>query len=343
MNKRIVRNTIKIVAFLLIFTFLFTIFYNVLRFKYSKGIEKFYDLPENSVDVLFVGSSHCYRNINPAIFYENEGITAYNLGSASAMIWNSYYYLEEALKTQKPKVVYLECYKTYITGEYSDTAVAIKAVSGMKISKTYFDDIKASVSESEDLIDYYLMFPWFHSRYDEITEADILENYGNEYYDSFLGYFPINKPQKYKMSNTLNEVTEKEPLSDKVTEYLDKIVEITEENDIELVFVITPFCKNATKLQPYYNSLAEYADEKEITLINGNLMYSELGLNRKKDFGKGNHLCDSGATKITNYLLDFTSENYDLEDHRGDEYYSRWEANVAYMNNGVEEDETLVE
>ena len=46
-------------------------------------------------------------------------------------MWNSYYALKEALKTQKPKLVMLEAFATLWDMEYSDATRIIKNTFGM--------------------------------------------------------------------------------------------------------------------------------------------------------------------------------------------------------------------
>jgi hypothetical protein len=61
----------------------------------------------SSVDYLFLGSSHCYRGLDPDLFKE-QGIKSFNLGSSSQTPLNSYSILEKTIgKTQN---VILEVY-----------------------------------------------------------------------------------------------------------------------------------------------------------------------------------------------------------------------------------------
>ncbi len=330
-KRTIIGNICKVVGFLLIFVLLFSLFVKIFSFKYTKTVATFYKLPEDSVDVLFVGSSHAYHNVDPNVLYEESGTTAYIMGSASQMVWSSYYLMKEACKTQHPKVVFLECYKTYFTDEYSDEPTALKAFCNMKFSRNYLDNVFANFGDKEKRIDSALLFPWYHSRYTDLKGEDFKPNYGNEYYANYLGYSPMKKSVKSEIPEGIGEITERAPLSDKVVTYLDKCVELSKEEGFELVFLLTPYCEEAVPRQAYYNTLADYADEKGITLINGNLLYDELGLIGDKDFGNGNHLCHKGARKMTLYLNDFLNQNFDLQDHRGDAYYQRWENNRLYM------------
>ena len=336
-HGRKMKKPVRIILFLAIFALLFAVFVQVFHFKYGKLIEQFYTLPKDSVDVLIVGSSHAYRNIDPNVFFEESGITSYIIGSPGQRIWNAYYYLREALKTQKPKVVVLECYYVNSEKEYADSATAIKAAVGMKWSPEYFDQLNASVKDKDRLIDYYLMFPWYHTRYKELSKEDVLPYYGNDYYRNFLGYRPILNISEKKLPEGIGEITETRDLLDKVMTYLDKIHDLSREYGFDLLFVITPYCKSAAEKQPYYNALAVYAGEREIPLIEGNRMYRELQMDGSKDFEPGDHLTLSGALKVSKYLNDYLKSHYQLEDHRGDSYYQRWERNSEYMRTRIYE------
>ncbi|MBQ4304600.1 MAG: hypothetical protein II774_08940, partial [Lachnospiraceae bacterium] len=65
----------------------------------------FYSMEENTVDVIFLGSSHCYSAFCPQYLYNEYGIRSYNLGSSQQCMTVAYYWLKEALQTQSPRVV----------------------------------------------------------------------------------------------------------------------------------------------------------------------------------------------------------------------------------------------
>ena len=69
---------------------------------------QFYLLEDNSVDVLFLGSSHAASAFNPQVVYDHENIASYNLASEQQNLLVSYYWLKEALETQQPEAVVLD-------------------------------------------------------------------------------------------------------------------------------------------------------------------------------------------------------------------------------------------
>ena len=79
-----------------------------LAYYFSEQYREFYNMEKDTVDVLFLGTSHSYCGFSPQDFYDLHGIRSYNLGSSRQGIWLSYYWLKEALKTQKPKIVVKE-------------------------------------------------------------------------------------------------------------------------------------------------------------------------------------------------------------------------------------------
>lgn len=65
---------------------------------------------QECIDVLFVGSSHCYRTINPQIMDEELGANTFNAGTSSQKLDGSYMIIREAARYNKIEHVYLELY-----------------------------------------------------------------------------------------------------------------------------------------------------------------------------------------------------------------------------------------
>lgn len=64
---------------------------------------------QRGLDVLFVGSSHCYRSFDPR-FYESRGLRTFNMGSTSQTPLNSYYLLRDDIERLKPELMVIELY-----------------------------------------------------------------------------------------------------------------------------------------------------------------------------------------------------------------------------------------
>ena len=101
---------IRFISFCVIFCLLFSLVSSVLRDKRVVGeynpttkIRGFYQEEKDSLDFVFVGSSQLYAHIAPAVLWRDYGITSYDFAANEQPLWISYFYIKEALKTQKPK------------------------------------------------------------------------------------------------------------------------------------------------------------------------------------------------------------------------------------------------
>lgn len=65
---------------------------------------------QENIDVLFVGSSHCYRSFIPEILDEELGMNTFNCGTSSQHLDGSYMVIREAARYNDIKHIYLEIY-----------------------------------------------------------------------------------------------------------------------------------------------------------------------------------------------------------------------------------------
>ena len=63
--------------------------------------------PEDSLDYLYLGSSYAYCDVDPAVIYDQTGLTGYVLAGPEQTLSQTYWYLREALETQSPSLVVL--------------------------------------------------------------------------------------------------------------------------------------------------------------------------------------------------------------------------------------------
>ena len=92
------------------------------------------------VDVLFLGSSHVFETYNTSVLWDEYGIASYVLGGSVQPMWNTYFYMKEALKTQTPELIVLDAYCCEYREEYNDYSRQIKNCYGMKpsLNKLFF-------------------------------------------------------------------------------------------------------------------------------------------------------------------------------------------------------------
>ena len=303
--------------------------------KYQTGIvegsmvEEYYK-DESDHEVLFVGDCEVYENFSTITLWENYGITSYIRGSAQQLTWQSYYLLEDALRYETPKVVVFNVLALKYNEPQSE-AYNRMSIDGMKWSSSKVNNIMASMTKEENLIDYMFPLLRYHSRWSELNSDDFEHIFSkdlvthNGYYmrvdSKAQGEFPSPTP--------LADYT----LGDTAMGYMQKMADLCEEKGIELVLIKAP-----TEFPHWYDEwdaqVVEFAEENGLDYINYIPLQDEIGLDMSVDtYDAGLHLNTSGAEKMADYFGAWLVENYDLTDYRQDEEVAAiWQEKVDFYN-----------
>lgn len=326
------KNICKAAVFIAVFAVSLCLVCSSLNFKYQDSVFKvkmFYEQEDNTVDVLVLGSSHAYQGINTAVLWREYGMAAYDLCGAAQPLWNTYYYLEEALKTQTPKAIILDVYTIHYTDDYSETSFAIKNTYGLKRSDTKKAALQASFDEEEYGRQFYFPILQYHSRYSDLDKTDFYPYLANrnlyKNHKGFYCYFkttPIEDPQLENVAY-LNKPTNKND------EYYRKILNLAKENNIPVLVTALPFSADAYH-QAYFNSAKLIAAEYGFEFYNFFSDYKEeSGIDWSEDFADSQHLNYKGNTKITRFFGEILKERYNVPDRRSDAEYSSWESDAS--------------
>ena len=124
---------------------------------------------EKDHDVIFVGDCELYENISPQVLWDEYGMAAYLMTGAEQPLWNSYYNLKEALKTQKPKLVVLDMFCPSRFYDDFQPGWADENLDGMRISLNKLEAVYTSVQEEQS--HFFLGFTEYHSRYDQLISV----------------------------------------------------------------------------------------------------------------------------------------------------------------------------
>ena len=159
------------------------------RHNYGSDWGEFLQEEENTIDVLFIGSSLTYCNIIPAVFWEETGLTAWDVTGPELTVPGAYHYLRQALKTQSPQAVFIEISAVLYPRHTGFTKTVIGQMPWGQ------DRIEMIISEAEPENRLGLIFPLFfyHSRWSELSRDDIsvfCDGYGT---DMSAGYTYLNQ------------------------------------------------------------------------------------------------------------------------------------------------------
>ncbi|MDV3429558.1 MAG: SGNH/GDSL hydrolase family protein [Bacillota bacterium] len=320
----------------LIFVVIMYLFQHLLMPKYMSGIvegsliEEYYK-ETTKHDVIFIGDCEVYENFSPITLWKKYGITSYIRGSAQQLIWQSYYLLEETLKYEKPKVVVFNVLSMKYN-EPQKEAYNRMTLDGMKLSMTKLKSIKASMMEDESLIDYIFPILRYHSRWSQITEEDFKYLFKKDKLFS-NGYY---MRADVKAAGTVPE-GKKLPdyqFGSNAYYYLDKMVKLCRDNNIQLVLIKAP------TLYPYWyqqwdSQMEQYAKANNLMYINFLKLTDKTGIDYNKDtYDGGLHLNVTGAEKLSDYFGNILKTSYGLEDRRNDEKLKTvYQEKVDFYNN----------
>lgn len=280
------------------------------------SLSSLYSEPENSVDVLIVGSSHVNSGYIPAVLWQEYGISAHNVYSWSQPMWISYHYIREALKTQSPGVVVLDLngmmYGNSV--EQPDATDSVNYANSFTIDPgANFLEMIATVAhcgvDLRDPIDFLPLIR-YHSRWKNLDEHAF--TYDPHHDHSALKGYGFQVVQHANIQPVFPSLDSAQPYSAAV-EYLDRIVALSEREQFDLVFVLAPYVYQENE-PAIFAWLADYADAHGIPLLNYCLQDSQrIGLDWSTDFCDASHVNYVGALKLTRDLGDhLTAGDYGL-------------------------------
>ncbi|MCR5775137.1 MAG: hypothetical protein K6G42_08650 [Lachnospiraceae bacterium] len=334
------KNIIRIGCFLVILAIVLGYCNSVLKLKDGDGIYDmalFYELDENSVDVLILGSSHAFEHFNTGTLWDEHGLASYILSGSRQPMWNTYYYLKESLKTQRPKLIVLEAYGTVFTDDYEDDVRIIKNNFGLRWSPDKVRSLLASVPAGKRS-EFFLEYIQYHSRYKELTRGDFLEYQGNPLYQDWKGY-GCNTATVPWESKDISGVTDRAELSGKTEEYYRATIELAKKNDIPVLVVITPYPGIKAEEEMVYNKAGDIAQELGVPFLNCNLKVNDIGLDFSVDSADNEHLNYRGSQKFSSYIGKYITDNYALPDHRGEAEYDSWERHADFIRQQIYDQE----
>ena len=269
-------------------------------------------------DVIFLGDCEFYETISPVTLWEEYGVSSYVRGTPQQLIWQSYYILLDTLKYEKPKVVVFNAMEMKI-GEVQSEAYTRLTLDGLKDINYRLQAAQLSLKEeNESLLSYVFPLLRYHSRITDLNKDDF-EYFFKRDLISHHGYL---------MQTSVDPQTQ-EPFQpplfdysfpDVCWEYLDKIADLCEENDIQLILFKSP---TVSWQYPWYDEwneqLVSYAENRGLLYINGIDYADEIGLDMTTDtYDKGVHLNVYGAEKTSRFLGNILRNDYSVPDGRLD-------------------------
>lgn len=347
MMKKIAGVT-RCAVFLLILTFVLSGINEVLQPNYtyvnsdwpsSTTYNQFYRMEKDTIDVLFLGSSVCMNAFSPMQLYKDYGIRSYNLASEQQSPFLSYYWLKEALRYQKPKVVVMEA--LFCCDRYPETVInntdgmTRKCLDAMRFSPVKMEAVRAlcDVDANQSAISYYLKNIQYHDRWKQMDATDF--DWGERLYSKLMGYAPGRDviPLEYETFEPHDPTAVTDDFHELSMEYLKKMAVLCRENGVKMVFVNVPGDKMDDGKHNGFTAFAQeygvdYYDFSETSL------YEAVGAQLPQE-SIVLHSNLKGAVKLTKYMGGMLSERYGLHGVKD----AQWEQNLPFYENFVKMEE----
>lgn len=261
---------------------------------WGQALRKFREIEEaGQVDLLFLGSSHCYRGFDPRIFAA-AGYRSYNLGSTSQTPLNSYYVLKHYFPKMHPKLVVFEIYPLLLSmdgiesfydlvsnlppsGELLEMAVALKNPQALHaLVNTLLTRMKRPLAS--------------------VQQKEI----GNETYIS--GGYCETKFTNHQ--DAFNTKTSRIELNQSQLSYLRKIIRYVREQQADILLVTQPlpaeYLKAAGNFAEVTATVAKIAEEEKVRYLDYN---KRMSLDSSSDFYDDDHLTVAGVHKYNALLV----------------------------------------
>lgn len=318
----------------------------------KKNFNQFYSEKENSLDGVYFGASTANRYwVTPKAFHDT-GIAIYNLATTSQPLVVTKYLMEEAEKTQNPKIFIVELRWAYKDANLMQEAFIRKVTDGMKFSLTKIRTVNAAVDFSlkgdndikDNKMDYYIPILKYHGRWNngDLTTNDLLLTRTKS---PTKGFFLTPSASFRQVPQTPASYTTKtRALAPETEDMLKDLLDYCDTIDTNVLFVLSPHAAKEENVERL-NEAVDMVRARGYDVLNFNTkeMIEEVGIDWDKDFFNANHTNVAGAEKFTGYLADYIAENYDIEDHRGDPEYKSWEESYDYYDDYTKEKKAKME
>lgn len=334
-----INKVLKCIIFLILGIFIFQVLSYIFVPKWTDSmdpatgrIKGYYNENTNTIDALVVGASSVGKGYSPIEVWNKYGITSYNLGTSQQPISFAYYLIKESLNYQSIKAVVLDM-DCVFTNEDTPEGEYRKLFDNMRLGKVKLEAIndKNVKIKEKDKLSYIFPLLRFHTRFKDIKKIDFKYSLNDKDKNRSYKGMAITVDVKPYIDNEkyMEEKTGEEPvISDENLYYINEIIKLCKDRNIKLIFITIPTATSG----PIGNQVLDWslnksrqieklADKSGIEFIDFNLpqIQEKIEFDWLKDSSDcGNHLNVYGAEKVSSYIGQVLSEEYNLVDHRND-------------------------
>ena len=265
----------------------------------------FYNEAPNQFDVMFFGSSHAYASFTPLELWEETGVKSYVFATQQQPPWATYTYIKEALKTQSPSLIVVECHMLLDDQEYYADPVTYSYSDEIPLSRNKVELAWVSSPTLEGRLGLLFNFLKYHGRWNELHRSDFFLD-RSQLRDPYKGFVMLPPKPDPWYQPFIADVTGRTPLGEKQQYWLEEIITLCQEQDIALWLVKSP-ANLPPERKALLNSVQDTAQEHGIPFFDFNMNYQAIGID-ETFFFDAYHLDALGASRFTRYFASLLEE-----------------------------------
>lgn len=299
-------------AFLVLLALILTPLQRVLARKSLSGawdmtnkIGGFYNEEEDQFEVMFFGPSHAYAAFSPLEIWEEIGVKSYVFATQQQPLWATYTYIKEALKSQSPALIVVECRMAFGDKEYyaqgDDWGVTYSYMDDIPLSWNKVQLAWHSAPDLEGKTSALFNFMMYHSRWSKLSRSDLTFR-RSQARDPYKGFVMLDPQEPLRPRPPIETVTRSAPLLKKNQHWLEKIIKLCQDEGVELWLVKSPSNLELEE-KAMLNTVEATAAKYGVHFHDFNEDYDSIGL-KETMFYDEHHLDALGASRFSRYFAD---------------------------------------
>lgn len=344
--KNLVSCAIFLVIVLIVFTHCTYLFRNTDRAA-RQNVLGFYREEKNSLDVVFVGSSHVYRYWSPMEAWNLYGMTSYSYSVSTMSPLGIIPAIRDIDKRQEPSLYVVDVRAFLNRGNPKKVEASEQNIlDSLDLNVNRFLGVKYCVDKMDltwdEALTAYIDIGQYHNNKEALANElnwQLMDNRLNSSVDKEGFYKGFAIAAKHNIQNREDSGLNDEVLSySEVPETYIDLLEYCTKKDIPLLLVSAPYTISHEKSMEV-NAMAEIAEEYGFDFLDCNRYYDEIGIDFATDYYDTSHVNILGAKKYTAFVGQYLLDNYNISTHKDDLEYASW--NEIYERYKVEETEAI--
>ncbi len=269
----------------------------------TNKIAGFYNEEPDQFEVMFFGPSHAYAAFSPLELWEETGVKSYVFATQQQPLWATYTYIKEALKTQSPALVVVECRMAFGDKEYyneKDTfPVTFSYMDDLPLSWNKVELALQSAPDLEGRVSALFNFMMYHDRWSDLNKSDLTFR-RSQARDPYKGFVMLEPQEVPRPRPAIETVTRADPLLEKNQCWLEEIIKLCREEGVALWLVKSPSNLELEE-KALLNTVEATAERHGVPFHDFNEDYAAIGLNEDMFYDE-HHLDALGASRFTRYF-----------------------------------------